>query len=323
MQTFVPHTAESAPMAMRLAREVSVVIPTLNEAKNLPQLADRIHRALKSVNYELIIIDDDSTDETTLVCGQLGKRFPLRLVVRHQGRNGLSGAVLHGMRLAVGEKIVVMDGDLQHPPEKIPELLAALQPGGPEMAIGSRYVAGGDTERGWGLFRRLNSRIATYLAKPFVGRTRDPMSGFFAIDRSTFESAARLTPVGYKIALELMCKCRVKRIAEVPFHFGRRQAGESKLNVKQQVSYVRHLSRLYAFTFPRTALLAKGSIAASAGWTFAQWTNPMLACVMSVLSGIAILYGTRQREASISQRRSGDAHRVFRFAELPAARRAA
>jgi dolichol-phosphate mannosyltransferase len=315
-------TANVQP-AIRLAREVSVVIPTLNEAKNLPRLAQRIHQALAGVSYEVIVVDDDSTDDTAAVCGTLGKKYPLQLVVRHRATDGLSGAVLHGMRLSTGRKIVVMDADLQHPPEKIPELLAGLEAGAADFVIGSRYVAGGDTEREWGLLRKVNSRVATWLAKPFAGPTRDPMSGFFALHRDTFESAARLTPVGYKIALELMCKCRVKHVAEVPIHFAVREAGESKLSFRQQLTYMRHLSRLYTFTFPRLSLLGKASAAASAGWMFANQTNPLLASVMSVLSGIAIIYGTRQPGAAITERRAADVHRVFRFAELPPARRAA
>src|SRR2546423_663312 len=140
------------------------------------------------------------------------------------------GADLHGMAVARGQLLVVMDADLQHPPEAIPYLLAPLKAQEADFVLGSRYAAGGTTSADWSLPRRINSWAATLLAKPFTGRTRDPMSGFFALSRGTFRQAKRLNPLGYKIALELMCKCRVKRIAEVPIRFGLRAPGGPKPN---------------------------------------------------------------------------------------------
>src|SRR5205814_6245110 len=101
----------------------------LNEAPNLPVLAERIDRALAGKSYEVLIIDDNSRDNTVVVCKELSTEFPLRLIVREHPTNGLSGAVLHGIGESRGGRIVVMDADLQHPPEKIPELLAALDGG--------------------------------------------------------------------------------------------------------------------------------------------------------------------------------------------------
>src|SRR6185295_5635851 len=94
----------------------------------------------------------------------------------------------------------------------------------------------------------------------------DPMSGFFGIKRSTFEGAQRLTPLGYKIALELMCKCRVQNVKEIPIHFAERTAGESKLSLKQQFRYLEHLSRLYDFTYPRVSPMVKFAIATGVAW---------------------------------------------------------
>jgi hypothetical protein len=156
--------------------------------------------------------------------------------------------------------------DLQHPPEKLPELIEPVESGRAEFAIGSRYVPGGSTAERWGPFRKLNSWVATVLARPFAGRTRDPMSGFFALRRSTFERGERLTPLGYKIGLELMCKCRVASVAEVPIHFDMRAAGESKLTLRQQFRYLEHLSRLYDFCYPRLSPIAKFLIATAFGW---------------------------------------------------------
>lgn len=236
---------------------ISLVVPTLNEAANLPTLAEQVHAALGGRAYELLIVDDNSRDDTPAVCAALSERFPLRLITRTKPTNGLSGAVLHGMAEARGEVLAVMDADLQHPPAKLPELIAPLEAQEADFVIGSRYAAGGSIESGWTFYRRLNSGIATLLARPFAGRVTDPMSGFFALRRSDFLSASRLTPLGYKIALELLCKCRVKRVREVPIHFGKRQAGESKLTFKEQFRYLEHLSRLYDFSFPRLSPILK------------------------------------------------------------------
>ncbi|MDB5297405.1 MAG: Dolichyl-phosphate beta-D-mannosyltransferase, partial [Phycisphaerales bacterium] len=223
-----PDPSAAAPAMHPATPDVSVIVPALNEAKNLPELARRVDAALAGRAYELIVVDDGSRDGTVPVCVDLADRYPLTLIVRGRPDDGLSGAVLRGFAAARGRTLVVMDADLQHPPERLPDLIAAVEPGpggaapAADFAIGSRYVPGGSTAERWGPFRKLNSWVATLLARPFAGRTRDPMSGFFALRRSTFDRGERLTPLGYKIGLELMCKCRVTAVAEVPIHFDMR-----------------------------------------------------------------------------------------------------
>src|SRR5215213_4368552 len=159
--------------------QVSIIIPTLNEAENLPVLVPRIDEVLRAADlkYEVIVVDDDSRDDTRAVCAKLSETYPLALIVRQNIKDGLSGAVLQGMAAASGRTLVVMDADLQHPPEKIPELLAMLDAGA-DFVIGSRYVPGGSTAERWGPLRKVNSWAATLLARPFAGNTHDPMSGF-------------------------------------------------------------------------------------------------------------------------------------------------
>src|SRR5688572_567921 len=120
--------------------DVSVVVPVLNEAENLPRLLPRIEAVLSGLNYEVIVVDDGSTDDTHVACLLLAQRYPLRLHVRSAPAGGLSGAVLEGFGLARGATLVVMDADLQHPPERIPDLLAAIDRPGIELALGSRYT---------------------------------------------------------------------------------------------------------------------------------------------------------------------------------------
>ena len=211
---------------------MSVIVPTYCEAENLPTLVPRISDALKraAICGEILIVDDDSPDDTKTVCAELAAEHPVRLIVRTTER-GLSSAVIDGMRQAQGAVLVVIDADLSHPPEKIPDLVAAVQCGGADFAIGSRYVAGGGTDENWGLVRWANSKVATLLARPLT-TARDPMAGFFALSRAKFQSAARLDPIGYKIGLELIVKCGCRRIMEVPIFFGNRLRGKSKLSLR-------------------------------------------------------------------------------------------
>jgi dolichol-phosphate mannosyltransferase len=269
---------------------VSVIVPTLNEAANLPLLVPRVAAALAGVAYEILIMDDGSADDTPAVCQRLTVDYPLRLVIRDSPRNGLSGAVLQGMTMARGEILVVMDADLQHPPERLVALLEALKEGA-DFALGSRYVEGGSTQEHWGVFRRINSRVATLLARPFAGKVRDPMSGFFALRRSTFEAAERLTPLGYKIGLELMCKCRVQRVREVPIHFDLRVRGQSKLTLTQQFKYLEHLSRLYDYRFPRLSPMGKFFIALAIAWLAGAGAFFVLHRAMGIPQAVAVSYG--------------------------------
>lgn len=252
--------------------QISLIIPTINEAENLPALMPRIADALRGRDWEAIIVDDASTDGTPAICAGLSKDFPIKMISREYPSNGLSGAVLHGLAEAGGEFVVVMDADLQHPPERIAALLEPLEKNDADFAVGSRYVDGGSMEERFGLARRMMSRLATFLASPFAGKVRDPMSGFFALRRQTYLAARRLTPIGYKIGLELMCKCQVKAVREVPIHFGARTRGQSKLSVKEQYRYLAHLSRLYDYHFPRASPIAKFLIVLACSWL---WAAPL------------------------------------------------
>lgn len=226
---------------------VSIIVPTINEAKNLRTLLARIDKAMIDKDYEVIIVDDDSHDDTALICDELKKLYPLTLHTRLIPSAGLSGAVLFGFEQAKGNIFVVMDADLQHPPEAIPSLIAAIKSGKTDFVIGSRYVDGGKLSGKWGLARRLNSYFARLLAVPLVGKLHDPMSGFFALTRDTWAKAEYLDPLGYKIGMELIYKCRVDPVLEVPIDFAARFRGQSKMTVKQQFNYLRHLGRLYRY----------------------------------------------------------------------------
>ncbi len=226
---------------------VSVIVPTYQEVENIPIVLDRLARLREELglDLEVLFMDDNSRDGSVEAVAARGYDWA-RIVVRTENR-GLSPAVIDGFRLARNPVLICMDCDLSHPPEKIPELIQELE-SGRRFVIGSRYVAGASTDDQWGLFRWLNSRVATLLALPLT-KAKDPMSGFFAIRRADFERAEELNPIGYKIALELIVKCDIDDVGEVPIHFSDRFHGESKLSLKEQLKYLQHLRRLYIHKF--------------------------------------------------------------------------
>ncbi len=233
------------------ARElVSIIVPTYHEVDNLRPLLERIAGAMVSAKlpYEVIVVDDNSADGTEQIAATLVEEgHPLRLIVRKTER-GLSTAVIRGLVEAHGDTLVSMDADLSHPPEKLPDMVAAARSPKVDFVLASRYISGAAIQKGWGLFRKLNSWVAVTLAKPFTNAS-DPMSGYFALTRRRFQSAAPLDPVGYKIALELIVKCRCHKIKEVPIFFADRQHGESKLNMREQLNYLQHIKRLANFRY--------------------------------------------------------------------------
>jgi dolichol-phosphate mannosyltransferase len=233
-------------VARRISDSIDVIVPTFREADALPHLIERLStlRAGHDLDLRLLIIDDDSRDGTADLVARLDLPW-VSLTVRTEDR-GLSQSVLAGLRLATADVLVCMDADLSHPPEAIPHMLAALQ-NGADFAVGSRFCTGGSTDDHWSVFRRLNSRVATLLARPLTDLA-DPMSGFFALRRDTFLAGADFDPVGYKIGLELLIKCRCRHVVEIPIHFADRRHGHSKLSVAEQVKYLRHLGRLYSFS---------------------------------------------------------------------------
>jgi dolichol-phosphate mannosyltransferase len=247
---------------------ISVIVPTYKEAENLPLLIPQVAAALgnRGWTWELIVVDDNSPDQTRHVLDQLSARFPqVRYLIRTTDR-GLSSAVLAGLQLAHHDLIVVMDADLSHPPDSLPVLLEKLIHDEADFVIGSRYVPGGRTED-WSRLRWLNSYGATLLAKPLVGTVKDPMAGFFAFRRESLRTADPLNPIGYKIGLELLAKTRVNptRVAEVPITFRNRVHGQSKLTMKEQFKYLEHLSRLYDYRFPEASPRAKFLVASACG----------------------------------------------------------
>lgn len=242
---------------------VSIIIPTYREAENIPKILDRLARLRTDhgLELEVLFMDDQSNDGSAEIVTKV--EFPWATLIERDGERGLSQAVIDGFERARFPILVCMDCDLSHPVEVIPQLILALA-SGQQMAIGSRYVAGGSTDHDWGIFRYLNSHVAALMARPLT-KVRDPMSGFFAMRRDDFLKADQLNPVGYKIALELIVKCNLDNVAEVPIHFANRIYGESKLSLREQLKYIRHLRRLYIYKFANSMSLLQFMMVGASG----------------------------------------------------------
>jgi len=226
-----------------MSRAISIIIPTYNERDNIIPLVKRIDQALSDYDYEIVFVDDNSRDGTAELAIALSSKYPVKVMVR-QNKRGLASAVVDGLKQATGQIVVVMDADLQHPPEVIPDLLQAIK-GGADIAIASRYIKRGGCQ-GWGLTRRIISKGAIVLAHlllPSTRRVRDPMSGFFMFNQQVV-AHADLRPTGFKILLEILMEGEFQNIAEVPYTFSVRSGGESKLNARQQVDYLKHIYSL-------------------------------------------------------------------------------
>ncbi|BAY12376.1 glycosyltransferase [Calothrix sp. NIES-2098] len=227
---------------------LSLVIPTYKERENITNIVNVLSQLLNESipgQYELIVVDDDSPDRTWELAQSLTEQYPQLQVMRRQNERGLSSAVIRGWQVARGSILGVIDGDLQHPPEVLTQLLAQIQQGA-DLAVGSRHVEGGGVSS-WSIVRRFLSRGAQVLGliilPGVLGRVSDPMSGYFMVRRHAIANTT-LNPVGYKILLEVIGRGKVREIAEVGYVFCERQEGESKVTWKQYVDYLHHLLRL-------------------------------------------------------------------------------
>jgi dolichol-phosphate mannosyltransferase len=226
----------------------SIVIPTYNESQNIPLIIPQLDSALKKqkIPYEVIVVDDNSPDKTSEVAQNLSSDFPITIIKRTEKR-GLSSAIFDGFCAANGEIVGVIDADLSHPPELVPQLIKPLLLDEADMSVGSRYCKEGGVER-WSLFRRLVSIGATGLAK-MLTPIKDPMSGFFFMRKKDLDGII-VKSEGYKILLEILVKLKKKKgralhVLEIPYLFKTRDYGSSKLDMKQYLLYVKDISYLF------------------------------------------------------------------------------
>lgn len=268
---------------------LSLVIPTYKERDNINNVVRILSRLLDECipgDYELIVVDDDSPDGTWEVAQSLTREYPQLRVMRRQNERGLSSAVIRGWQAARGRILGVIDGDLQHPPEVLTQLLRAIQNQGVDLAVASRHVDGGGVSS-WSFIRRFLSRGAQLLGLVILprvlGRVSDPMSGYFMVRRSSL-AGVTLNPVGYKILLEVIGRGEVREIAEVGYVFCERKQGESKVTSKQYLDYIHHLVRL------RLATGRVGRLSQRINFPFGRFLRFGLVGLSGVFVDMTVLY---------------------------------
>ena len=246
----------SAPHREPGTPELTVIVPTFNEALNVPELVRQLAEALEGQDAEVLFVDD-STDDTPEVVRQVASTaaLPVRLIHRDTPVGGLSGAVQVGLAASTAPWCVVMDGDLQHPPGLVPSLLATARDEGVDVVVASRYMNDGSSSGLANATRRMVSSVSTAVTRAMfpvrLADCSDPMTGFFAVRREAVQ-LDRLRPRGFKILLEILARHRLA-VAEIPFVFGARFAGDSKASFAQGA---RFLTQLAALRFGRMSRFA-------------------------------------------------------------------
>lgn len=236
-----------APEAHRAPAKLALVVPTLREAENIRAVLDRIRQSLDHLGfaYEIIVVDDDSRDGIDTIVQEMAATDPrVRILVR-TGERGLGGAVLYGWRHTDADVLGVIDADLQHPPELLPELWKEVE-SGTDVVLASRYAPQGGLEN-WHPARHLLSRMMIWLTYPLQKpgiHVKDPMAGFFMVRRSCLKDI-ELHNRGFKILLEILVRGKVRTVREIPFTFGPRRAGTSKASLRVGLEYFGLLCRLW------------------------------------------------------------------------------
>jgi len=230
--TVVARSTPVSSQAQPGGLELAVVIPTFNESGNVQTLIERLYAILDGIAWEAVFVDDDSSDGTVQRLHELAVQYPRVRCIRRVGRRGLSSACVEGMLSTHARFLAVMDADLQHDETLLPQMLQAVRDEHYDMAVGTRYMEGGSVGE-WQADRQQTSRVATVLSQKLLGLTiRDPMSGFFMLRREVLDGAIyQLSNIGFKILVDLIVSSKTPlNIKEIPFQFGQRQVGESKLD---------------------------------------------------------------------------------------------
>jgi dolichol-phosphate mannosyltransferase len=228
------------PTVARGAPTLTVVVPCYNERPNVAPLIARLDAALYGIAWEVVYVDDNSPDGTTAEVRRIAQTDPRVRCIRRVGRRGLASAVIEGALSSSARFVAVIDGDLQHDETKLPDMLAALASGQYDLAVGSRYVGGGDSAGLVSRWRHLLSDGGIRLAQLFLPvRLTDPMSGFFMLPRPLFETLTpNLTGQGFKILVDLTLSSPAPlRVIEIAYVFHERVAGKSKLDALVLVQF--------------------------------------------------------------------------------------
>lgn len=227
--------------------DLSIIIPTFNERNNVTILASKITSLFGEnlLSYEIVFVDD-SQDDTPIILEELCQQYKNIKYIHRNNERGLASAVVNGFLHSQGNHIIVMDADLQHPPELLPLMMKRLETC--EIVIPSRFIPGG-SDGGLNILRKLVSGIARGIGYIFIKKLRcisDSTSGYFGFKRSVIEQVD-LNPIGWKILIEILVKGNYQTVHEIPYSFVAREAGQSKMNFTEQWNYLKHIGKLMMY----------------------------------------------------------------------------
>jgi dolichol-phosphate mannosyltransferase len=304
----------AAPVPAARGYELCVVVPTFNERDNMAPLVAKVAAVLAGVDWQMLVVDDDSADGTAEAVKAIARADPRVQCIRRVRRRGLAGAVVEGALASAAPFVAVMDGDLQHDEALLPRMLEVLRAGDAELVVASRYVGAAAPVEALNPIRRLGSRFANWLGRLVLRQElTDPVSGFFMIRRERVEEVApRLTTVGFKVLFDLIAsQQRPIRIAELPYVFRERVAGGSKLDRRMVIDYLGLLlHKLTGGLVPTRALMfglvgasgvavqllaVKGFLVAGLAFTAAQFAGSMVAMTSNYLINNEVTYRDRRK----------------------------
>ena len=217
--------------------KISIILPTYNEGKSIKATISEIKSILADDNFQILVVDDSSTDNTE----QAAKESSAHVLVR-KNKRGLASAIMHGFQNSKTDLVFVLDADGQHNPSPLPDMINALRSNSADLVIGSRYL-GKKTDMNFE--RKSISQIATFLSKPLAPKISDPLSGFFGVRLSKLSRNTNWHLIGYKLLLEILSKNKTLRIKEYPFHFRARKSGASKISIFEVLRHLELLAFLY------------------------------------------------------------------------------
>jgi dolichol-phosphate mannosyltransferase len=227
--------------------KLSLIVPTYQEAGNIEQflvdLCAVLDRELP-LQYEILVIDDDSPDGTWRRVAHSMGRYPAIRMIRRSGERGLASAVVRGYQVATGEILGTINADFQHPPQTLAGMIRSCREA--DVVVASRFCAGGGTGD-WPQDRLMMSRAAfqagkLMLPEVFAGLT-DPLSGFYLFRRTVIEGI-ELFPTGFKTLIEILARGRARNITECPYTMNARRNGRSKATLESSLSFLLQLRRL-------------------------------------------------------------------------------
>lgn len=219
-------------------KKLSVVIPTYNERDNIYNLINQIDETLRSIDYEIVFVDDSTDDTPDVIKKYVNNNNHIRLYHRNN-KKGLASAVLLGFKKAKGDYIACMDADLQHPASILFPMYVAMEAGA-DLCIPSRFIPGG-SDGGLNWYRKIISWSAKMIGKiilPCLRCISDPTSGLFMFKKEIL-NGSKMYPIGWKIMVEVIATTKYNTIIEIPYEFGKRISGESKIDIKVTLQYIR------------------------------------------------------------------------------------